>query len=100
MGENGAQLESSEVEEDGDAVVGEVTIASGVGLDGLEQRVEPLGGGVGDAVCAVGVDVLDVPLDRVGCRLERGRAWSAWLCQAIAGRSLAPASRPGSSRTR
>ena len=37
MGGNGTQLESSEVEEDGDAVVGEVAIASGVGLDGLDQ---------------------------------------------------------------
>lgn len=66
MGGNRAQIEPSEVEEDGDAVVGEVAIASGVGLDGLDQGVESLGRGVGDAVREVGVDVFDVPFDRVG----------------------------------
>ena len=57
------KAEFSAEEEDAGAIVLEGTKAAGVGLEGLDLTVEPLGDGVGDRMAQVGEDVLQVAPD-------------------------------------
>src|SRR5580692_2933763 len=59
------------MEKDGDSVMGEVAKTSGIGFDGLDQRVKPLCSGVCDAVGEISEDILHVAFDGVGCGLQR-----------------------------
>jgi len=52
-------------EEDGDAVVGEVSEAPCTGFNGLYLAVEPLGDGVGDRVRTMRQQSADVPLEHL-----------------------------------
>ena len=60
------KIEPSEEEEDASAVVVEVAEAACGGLEGLDGRIERLGHGVGDAVVEVGVQTVQVCLEREG----------------------------------
>ena len=53
------------MKEDGRAVVGEVAEASGGGFERLNQRVEPFGRGIGDAMFEVGEDAVEGALRRL-----------------------------------